>query len=240
MNIIRIIEITDTGRLAKELRKEGWTPDTDETGRWRKDGTVFRLTDSGFHAYIGPDEQCPPFGDIDMLEPVDHGIYEIPGKGNAESHACTLLAHAAYQKLMRDDPIPARVRASDLTAMEDHIDRTWRVMDEMKGLPSAPSASKWDGLIRRLENRLEVMERRQRAENRDVIRSIQLLAAIAVAADVAQWVIALPQAGLRLGITSLVFFVVFAVFGTWLVFHWHPGDKPTRSMTAISPMATMA
>lgn len=81
MNIIRIIEITDTGRLAKELRKEGWTPDTDETGRWRKDGTVFRLTDSGFHAYIGPDEQCPPFDDIDMLEPVDHGIYEIPGKG---------------------------------------------------------------------------------------------------------------------------------------------------------------
>lgn len=68
------------------------------------------------------------------------------------------------------------------------------------------------------------MERRQRAENRDVIRSIQLLAAIAVTADVAQWVIALPQAGLRLGITSLVFFVVFAVFGTWLVFHWHPGD----------------
>lgn len=106
MNIIRIIEITDTGRLAKELRKEGWTPDTDETGRWRKDGTVFRLTDSGFHAYIGPDEQCPPFDDIDMLEPVDHGIYEIPGKGDAESHACTLLAHAAYQKTHagRSDP----------------------------------------------------------------------------------------------------------------------------------------
>lgn len=224
MDIIRIIEITDTGRLAKELRKEGWTPDSDETGRWRKDGTVFRLTDSGFHAYIGPDGQCPPTSDIDMLEPVDHGIQEIPGKGDSESHACALLARAAYQNLMRDDPIPARVRASDLTAMEDHIDRTWRVMDEMKGLSSDPSASEWDGLIRRLENRLGIMERRQRSENREIIRTIQLFAGAAVAADLAQYALAFSQASPGQMLVSLIVFIVFAGLGALLVFHWHPED----------------
>lgn len=34
MDIIRIIEITDTGRLAKEPRKEGWTPRIESGGVW--------------------------------------------------------------------------------------------------------------------------------------------------------------------------------------------------------------
>lgn len=94
----------------------------------------------------------------------------------------------------------------------------------MEGLSPVPPASKWNGLIRRLEKRLETMERRQRAENLDIIRSFQLLAAFAVAADVAQWVIALPQAGMPTMIISLIALAAIAGYGTWLAFHWHPKD----------------
>lgn len=100
MDIIRIIEITDTERLKEELRKEGWTPDAEEAGRWRRDGAVIRLTGSGLHAYIGPDGSCPPLDGIDALEPVDHGIFDISGKRNVESHALGLLARAACRPLI--------------------------------------------------------------------------------------------------------------------------------------------
>lgn len=224
MDIIRIIEITDTGRLKEELRKEGWVPDDAINGWWNNGDCLFRLTDAGFHAYIGPDEQCPPFDDIDMLEPVNHGNFTLPRKGDTKRHAAELLAGIAYKELMQNNPVPEKVRASDLISLENHIDDAWRIADEMEGLSPVPPASKWNGLIRRLEKRLETMERRQRAENLDIIRSFQLLAAFAVAADVAQWVIALPQAGMPTMIISLIALAAIAGYGTWLAFHWHPKD----------------
>ena len=108
MDIIRIIEITDTGRLKEELRKEGWVPDDAINGWWNNGDCLFRLTDAGFHAYIGPDEQCPPFDDIDMLEPVNHGNFTLPRKGDTKRHAAELLAGIAYKELMQNNPVPAR------------------------------------------------------------------------------------------------------------------------------------
>lgn len=224
MDIIRIIEITDTERLKEELRKEGWTPDAEEAGRWRRDGAVFRLTGSGSHAYVGPDGSCPPLDGIDALEPVDHGIFDISGKRNVESHALGLLARAAYRTLMDMGPIPAKVRASDLTDMEDRIERAWPIVDEMEGLSSVPSASKWNGLMRRLENRLEVMERRQRSENREILRVFQMLAMAAVSVDIAQYCLALMQVDMVQRIMpTLVALAVFAI-GAAAIGKWHPKD----------------
>lgn len=213
-----ILDIPETDRFQTELLKEHWRRPSTPDGCWHgPNRNRLWLSQAGFHAYIGLEQDCPPLDDIDILEPVASAPILPPDDTSTRSMR-RILADRAFDEYRHPPRVPVRVHAYDVDRMRSSLRRFETTAFEMRRWDTDPK--RWNRLVDEWRQGALLVENGHGESSQELSRLVQAVAIIIAGADLGQFILALPTGSAIATAFASITFAAACIFAILVYRQW--------------------